>query len=154
MAETSFFDLRMGGSILYKHLEIMAMLDTMSVSAPRHLSEKRIVIYNENYKEKPRWAEFTMHTTENDVCIVCKIIDDTKIPRRESNFTIVRCVQHDDNGNIIVYTYEPSTIWDILQAKDRSYTLAFFKTIWNNFTLKCEMDIAPDLQLFGKEWLE
>ena len=124
---------------------------SMSVSAPRHLSEKRIVIYDENYEKRPRRAEFAMHTTKYDVSILCQFIDDTVLPRRVNEFTIEQCVQYDDHAQPVVHMCEPSTIWKILQTKDQSRNLAFFKEFFKNFEFYYEMDISPDLQLSGKK---
>ena len=129
----------------------MAMLDTMSISGPRHLSEKRIVIYDEKYTERPRRAEFAMHTSKYDVSILCQFVDDTVLPRRVSEFTIDRCVQYDELAHPVVHTYEPSTIWKILETKDPTRHLNFFKETFKNFEFYYEMDIIPDLQLSGKK---
>ena len=127
------------------------MLYAMSVPVARsQLSANTIVIFNENYPSVPRLAKFALNTTNNR--IFCQVIEECVHGRRVSEFTIVKCIQVDETAHRS--TDETSVIWEILQAKNRQQNLAFFQDIWENFTNSYEMDIAPDLQLYGKQDVE
>jgi hypothetical protein len=82
--------------------------------------------------------------------IQCNVVDDSHFPRREREFTIVKCDIYNEAATTWTSIHEPLVIWELLKVHDNHATLTFFKTRYAGFNVSYEMDIA-NMKLIGQE---